>query len=503
SMQNTSRFVSRKLGLTSQEIAFVKKVLADRRSILVNHGNPYILQHFQEARNVILAFEDLPLYNQISAQILMGSMAAEGEMPVSVLPAFKLAEGEETETLDRLEYVMPEEIGIDHSPLAFVDSIAMDAIRMGATPGCQILAAKNGKVFYNKSFGTHTYDSASSKVENHHLYDLASLTKILSTNLAIMKLYEEGKISLNDKLGLYLPFLRGTSKEKITIRQVLLHEAGLSPFIPFYQKTIKDGSLDTSIYRRVAEKNFTTVVADSLFIRNDYEQEIWNAIALSELKPAGQYVYSDLGFMMLRKVVEVVSHEPFETYLNNHFYKPLNLANMVFNPYKKAVNQGFIIPTENDLLFRKQLIKAYVHDPAAAMLGGVSGHAGLFSNSNDVAVIMQMLMNGGTYGGNRFLKESTIDYFSKKQNKKSRRGLGFDKPELNVLKASPSGKLSSALCFGHTGFTGTCAWADPKNGLVYVFLSNRINPSAENKKLADQNIRTKIHDLFNEIVRKK
>ena len=503
SMQNTSRFVSRKLGLTSQEIAFVKRVLADRRSILVNHGNPYILQHFQEARNVILAFEDLPLYNQLSAQVLMGAIPSTGEMPVSVLPAFKLADGEETEVLERLEYVMPEEIGIEHTPLAFVDSLAMDAVKNGATPGCQIIAAKNGKVFYNKSFGNHSYDSAALKVENHHLYDLASLTKILSTNLAIMKLYEEGKISLNDKLGLYLPFLRGTSKEKITIRQVLLHEAGLTPFIPFYQKTLKNGELDTAIYRRTAEKNFTTVVADSLFIRNDYENEIWKTIAMSELKPSGEYVYSDLGFMMLKKIIEVVSHEPFETYLNNNFYKPLNLANMVFNPYKKAINQTWILPTEKDEIFRKQQIKAYVHDPGAAMLGGISGHAGLFSNANDVAVIMQMLLNGGTYGGNRFLKESTIYMFSKKQNKKSRRGLGFDKPETNLLKATPAGKFSSSFCFGHTGFTGTCAWADPKNGLVYVFLSNRINPTADNKKLAETNIRTRIQDLLNEIVRKK
>jgi beta-glucosidase-like glycosyl hydrolase/CubicO group peptidase (beta-lactamase class C family) len=503
SMQNTSRFVSRKLGLTSLEISFVKRVLEDRRSILVNHGNPYILQHFQEARNVILAFEDLPLYNQLSAQVLMGSILANGEMPVSVLPTFKLTEGEKTQLTSRLEYVMPEEIGIDHAPLAFVDSLALEAIRIGATPGCQIFASKDGKVFYNKSFGNHTYDSAANEVKNHHLYDVASLTKILSCNLAIMKLYEEGKIKLNDKLGLYLPFLRGTSKEKITIKDVLLHEAGLLPFIPFYQKSLVNGELDTCIYRRKAEKNFSIVVADSLFIRNDYEQEIWNTIALSELKPAGNYVYSDLGFMMLRKIVEVVSHEPFETYLNNNFYKPLNLANMLFNPYKKAVNQTWIVPTENDLVFRKQTIKGYVHDPGAAMLGGISGHAGLFSNANDIGIIMQMLMNGGTYGGNRILKESTINYFTKKQNKKSRRGLGFDKPEMNALKASPAGKFSSQLCFGHTGFTGTCTWADPKNGLVYVFLSNRINPSAENKKLADTNVRTRIHDLFNEIVRKK
>lgn len=503
SLQSTSRFVSRRLGLTSSQIAFVNRILKERRAILVNHGNPYILQHFPEARNVIVAFEDLPLYNELSAQILMGSIEAKGEMPVSVKPSFGLGDGEKTESNGRLEYVMPEEIGIDHVPVSFVDSLALQAIRQGATPGCQIFASKNGKVFINKSYGRHSYDSLAPLVKNNDLYDLASLTKVLGTTLAIMKLVEDGKLHLNDQIGLYLPFLRGTNKEKISIRQIMMHEAGLVPFIPFYQNTLINGNLDTTIYRRIADKQYAIQVADSLFIRSDYEQEIWRTIALSEMKKPGEYLYSDLGFMMLRKVVEVVTNEAFEHYLNQTFYKPLNLSSIGFNPVKRGVPKTSIIPTENDISFRKQLIDGYVHDQACSMLGGVSGHAGLFSNANDVGIIMQMLLNGGEYGGVRFLKSSTIESFVKKQNKKSRRGIGFDKPETNPLKASPAGRLSSQLCFGHTGFTGTCAWADPKTGLVYVFLSNRIHPSAENKKLSDGNFRTLIHDLLYEMTKKK
>ncbi len=503
SLHNTSRYVSRKLGLTQLEIAFINRLLSQKKCILVNHGNPYILQHFTLARNVILAYEDLPTYNHLVAQVLMGAFHSNGKMPVSVTPAFPLASGIETETTQRFEYVLPEEIGIEHTPLTYIDTIVKEALDKGAMPGCQVFVAKSGKVIYQKSFGKMTYDSSAALVQNYNLYDLASLTKMLGTTLAIMKLYEEGKIKLNDKIGLYLPFTRGTAKEKLCIREVLLHEAGLFPFIPFYKKTLVNGMPDSTLYRKIKDQTFSIQVADSLFMKNTYENEIWNTIVMSDMKPKGEYVYSDLGFMLLRKLVENVSNQKFEDYLFEHFYKPLNLANTVFNPLKKGIDKNKIGPTENDTVFRKQLIQGYVHDPGAAMLGGVSGHAGLFANANDVGIIMQMLINHGTYGNVRVLKTSTVDLFTKRQNKTSRRGLGFDKPETDPLKPSPAGKNCSPLAFGHTGFTGTCAWADPKNDLVYVFLSNRVNPSAENTKLANLNIRTRIQDLVYEAVKKK
>ncbi len=503
SLQNTSRFISKKLGLTQQQIDFVNQLVYEKKCVLVVHGNPYILKHFQGARNVILAFEDLPVYNSVSAQILVGAIGASGKMPVSVLPAFGLNIGTKTQPTERNELVMPEEVDIDHTPLQQIDSIIKQAITSGATPGCQVWASKNGKVFYQKSFGRHVYDTLSPEVQNNHVYDIASLTKIMSTTLAIMKLYEVGKISLNDKLSMYLPFLRGSNKENINIRDVLTHEAGLISFIPFYKQTIINGELDSSVFKNGKQDGFEKQVCDNLFIRNDYEQILFENIAKSELKTPGNYVYSDLGFILLRKLVEEVTNEDFESYLHKNFYKPLNLGNMVFNPLNKGLNPGWIIPTENDQYFRAQLINGYVHDPAAAMLGGVSGHAGLFANANDVGVVMQLLLNGGTYAGQRLLKPSTIELFTKKNAKKSRRGLGFDKPETIHGKGSPAGNGASTMCFGHTGFTGTCTWADPKNGLVYVFLSNRVYPSAENKKLSEQNIRTAIHDILIEACKKK
>jgi beta-N-acetylhexosaminidase len=496
SLQNTSRFVSKKLGLTTLEIAFINRLLLDRKCVLVNHGNPYILQHFTNARNVLLAYEDLPLYNNLSAQALMGAYGTTGKMPVSVQPSFPLAFGIKTTPIARFEYVIPEEVGIESTPLNYIDTIVLAGIKDKAMPGCQIFVAKEGKVIYQKSFGRYTYDSTSTKVKDNNLYDLASLTKVLSTTLAIMKLYEDKAIGLNDKLGIYLPFLRGTAKEKITIKDVLLHQAGFPAFIPFYKKAMEKPLPDTTWFSPVRTNRHTLQIADSLWIDKIIEQEIFNTIAMTDMKSSGEYLYSDLGFVLLRKLVENVSNQSFDNFMQTNFYKPLNLGSLCFSPLNKGVSIKNIAPTENDLEFRKQIIRGYVHDPTAAMLGGVSGHAGLFSNANDVGVIMQMLLNGGTYGNVRVLKESTVDLFTKRQNKTNRRGLGFDKPETNPLKATPAGKYCSPLTFGHTGFTGTCAWADPKTQLVYVFLSNRVYPSAENNKLAQTNIRTRIQDLI-------
>lgn len=503
SLHNTSRYVSRKLGLTQAEINFVNRVLLDRKTILINNGNPYILQHFKQARNVIVSYEDLPQYNELAAQALMGAYSTTGRMPVSIGTTFPLASGLETDVLQRFEYVMPEEVGIEHTPLNYIDSIVKEGINAKAFPGCQVFVSLQGKVIYNKSFGKLSYDSSALAVQNNNLYDLASLTKMLSTTLAIMKLYDEKAIGLNDKLGLYLPFLRGTAKEKICIKDVLLHQAGFPAFIPFYKKTLEKALPDTTWFSPIKTKRHCLQVAENLWIDKAYEQEMFNTIAMADMKTAGEYLYSDLGFILLRKLVENVSNQSFDEFMQENFYKPLALGSLCFNPLSKGVSKNKIAPTEVDSIFRKQQLQGYVHDPAAAMLGGVSGHAGLFSNSNDVAVIMQMLLNQGTYGNVRVLKASTVELFTKKQSKKSRRGLGFDKPEIIPLKPSPTGSACSPLTFGHTGFTGTCAWADPKNQLVYVFLSNRVNPSAENNKLANMNIRTRIQDLIYEATKKK
>ncbi len=499
SLHNTSRFVSKKLGLTQAQIDFVKKLAITNKAILVNHGNPYILQHFTNYRNVIVAYEDLPAYNKIAAQILGGGTESKGKMPVSVTASFPLGSGIESEAIPKFDYVYPEEAKVDHKKLQKIDSIIADAIKNKAMPGCQVLVAKAGKVIYNKSFGFHSYDSIT-PVKNNHVYDIASVTKILSTTLAIMKLYEEKKIKLDDKIGMYLPFLKGTDKEKIRLYEVMTHQAGLTPFIPFYKNTLlPNKKLNPIVYTDTLDDEHTLEVAKNIYINKNYENEIWYAIANSELKKSGEYLYSDLGFMMLRKIVETITNQDFESYLQANFYKPLNLSNMGYNPIK-TVNNNWIVPTEYDSVFRKQLIKGYVHDPAAAMLGGVSGHAGLFANANDVGIVMQMLLNKGFYGNNRVLKSSTVETFTKKYSKKSRRGLGFDKPETDKEKDSPVSKKCSAGTFGHQGFTGTCTWVDPEYDLVYVFLSNRVHPSAENKKFGELSVRTRVQDAIYEAI---
>jgi CubicO group peptidase (beta-lactamase class C family) len=281
----------------------------------------------------------------------------------------------------------------------------------------------------------------------------------------------------------------------------LLHQAGLVPYVPFYKKTLVNGNQNPILYANQQDSNYSTPVAYGLYLHKDYEAILWQQIIDTEVKQHPEYIYSDIGFILMRKIVERISGQSFETYLGEQVYKPLNLSVLQFNPLNN-LNRDWIVPTEWDSSFRKQLLNGTVHDPTAAMLGGISGHAGLFGNANDVAVIMQMLLNGGEYGGKRILKESTIKDFTKKHGKASRRGLGFDKPETDTKKASPTSRMASPLAFGHTGFTGTCAWADPKYGLVYVFLSNRVHPSAENKKLVDMNIRTRIMDVIYETLRK-
>jgi beta-N-acetylhexosaminidase len=472
SLQNTSRFVAKKLGLTPLEIDFVNKVLAlDKKVILVNHGNPYILDQFVGIKNCIVAYEDLEPNNRLSAEVLFGAITAKGVLPVTVNTNLKMGNGFLTETLDRFEYLEPQELDIPAINFAVIDSIVMDAITQKATPGAQILVAKGGKVVYQKSFGYQTYDSAVN-VKNYHLYDVASLTKILATTVAVMHLYDEHKIKLDATLGDYLPELIGTNKEKLLISDVLLHQAGLVPFVPFYKKTLVDNRPSNILYAELPDSDYSVMVARGLYLNNQYTPYLWDEIVQTDVKKPGNYVYSDLGFILLRKVVEHQSGLPFETYLQQNIYTPLNLANLTFNPLAE-VNPEWLVPTEDDTVFRQQRIRGTV----------------------------QMLVNGGTYGGKRILKESTVTLFTKKQLKTSRRGLGFDKPETDPKKATPTGKLASPLAFGHTGFTGTCAWADPKYDLVYVFLSNRVQPSAENKKLANMDVRTRIQDAVYEAFR--
>jgi CubicO group peptidase (beta-lactamase class C family) len=402
--------------------------------------------------------------------------------------------------LTRMEYVLPENIGINSVKLKIIDSIALSGINKGAYPGCQVLFALDGKIFYNRSFGHPRYEDTVT-VTNDDIYDLASITKVAATTLSIMKLYEEKKISLDEKLGTYLPELKGSNKEGLIIRDVMTHQAGLQAWIPFYLKNLHNGKPDPSIYRHQQSELFPFRVAENLYIRKDYPDSVYRAIIDSPLRSTHDYKYSDLGFYLLRLIIERLTGKSFDEYVSDSFYEPLGLTTTGFLPLRRFPVSR-IMPTEEDTVFRKQLIRGDVHDPGAAMLGGVSGHAGLFSNAYDLAIILQLLLNNGTFGGKHYFLPSTIKEFTRVQfpGKENRRALGFDKPALKYMPNGPSCKSASPESFGHSGFTGTYIWADPKNHLSYVFLSNRIYPNTSNEKIVILNIRTKIHQAMYDIL---
>ncbi len=374
-----------------------------------------------------------------------------------------------------------------------VDQMVQNYMNQGVFPGCQILVAKNGKVVHYKSYGYHTYVGIQ-KVQNTHVYDIASVTKIAATTLAVMKLHDEGKLSLDAKLSQYLPMVRNTNKANITIRSLLLHEAGLVAWIPFYKecmnddKTYKPGTLTHS--KSIA---YPITVAHNLYINKDYPDRMWYEILGSDVG-AHRYKYSDLDFLFLQKVVESITKQPLDEYVANTFYKPLRLTRIGYNPKERGwIPDVMTVPTERDQYFRMQLVNGYVHDQCAAMLGGVAGHAGLFSDGSSLFVLLQMLLNKGEFSGKKFFKPSTVELFTRRGSNISRRGLGFDKPETRRA-GGPTGDKASPATFGHQGFTGTCVWADPKDDVVFIFLSNRVYPDADNKLISRLDVRTKLQD---------
>lgn len=484
-----------KYGLTPQEVSFLNKLDERTKLITVVFGNPYALQNFDGLQGpVLMAYEDHEYSRSLAAQAIFGAVQAQGHLPVSASAIFKVKDGFVTESPYRLKFTVPEEVGMNSEALATIDSIALDAIEKGATPGCQVLVAKDGKVIYDKSFGTHTYGDTL-EVKGTDLYDLASLTKILSTTLAVMKLYDEGRLEVTKKLSYYLPAAKGSNKKNLSIADILTHRAGLKNFIPFWKSSLGTNEFGAWNYSKDSSVVYSTRVAGRLFLRFDYHDRILKEILKSDLGTKEKYVYSDLGFYLMRELAERQLKTPLNKYVDSVFYRSLGLQTIGYLPrYRFPLSR--IVPTEYDKEFRKQLVHGDVHDPGAAMMGGIAGHAGLFGNAKDVAIIMQMLLNKGEYDGVRYFKAETVEKFTAAPFPGNRRGLGFDKPETDKLREGPTCKSASPLTFGHTGFTGTCTWADPQYNLVYVFLSNRINPSADNKKLVDMNVRTKIQQVI-------
>ncbi|MDP4267184.1 MAG: serine hydrolase, partial [Bacteroidota bacterium] len=486
-------------GVSDETNDLIDSLLIRNNIILTVFGIPYILsdiRNINKATGIIISYQDNKYTQSLSAQLIFGGIKSKGKLPVSINQFYKINDGLSSSEPSRLKYYIPEGLNISSETLSAIDTIALKGIAKKAFPGCQILVVYKGSVIYYKSFGNHTYDKKH-PVLNDDIYDLASVTKTAATTLAVMKLYDDGLINLDRPLSDYLPILKNSNKENLIIRDIMTHQARLMPWIPFYKKTILKNKYIDGIYSKIQSDSFPFKVADSLFIRKDYRDTIINEIIKSPLNKKAHYLYSDLGFYLLREAIEKITGMKFEEYLNKTFYKPLGLSTMCFQPYKYYAKDR-IPPTENDKEFRNQLIHSTVHDQGAAMLGGISGHAGLFSDANDLAILMEMLLKKGTYGGIKYIKEETVNEFTKYQfpNKNNRRALGFDKPILKNVKGGPACKNASQLSFGHTGFTGTMFWVDPRYELVYVFLSNRVYPDANNTKLADMNIRTDIQQII-------
>ncbi len=501
-LTNTNISASRRFGITKSDVQFVSRIAMNNKCILNIFASPYSLNYFPNLNDfeaIVISYQDKQYLMKRSAEIMLGMAAAEGKLPVSS-GGYSLGSGINT-LKTRLTYSTPQDLNINEEILKKIDSIANNSIEIGATPGCQILAAKDGYIFYDKTFGYHTYDSLL-LVKKNDIYDIASLTKIMATTPALMKNYDEGLFDIESPISEYLLYLKNSNKNSITIKEILAHQAGLFSWIPYYENTLIKNIWDTTYYNSMISEEFPIRVAQSMYIRENNNYEIYNEIAKSELGEK-KYQYSDLGFYLFRSLIEISTNSPLEDYVYEEFYKPMGLNNMRFKP-RRYFSLDRICPTEFDQTFRHQLLHGDVHDQGAAMMGGVSGHAGLFANAYDIAVMMQMMLNGGVYGGRKFIRQETIKTFSTAhyEENENRRGLGFDKPLLEYEDHRSNCKSVSPKSFGHSGFTGTYTWADPENGLVYVFISNRVYPDMYNNKLGKLDVRTNIHQLFYDAVDK-
>jgi beta-N-acetylhexosaminidase len=448
-------------------------------------GNVLAIKNFFSASQLVACYQDDDITQYTAADQYAGLINAKGSLPVSI-GEFKYG----------YSAYSPPNYAFDK--FYRVDSVVSDAIDKGAFPGCVVLAAKDGKIIYQKTYGHYQFNPSSPQTKPESIFDLASLTKISATTVSIMKLYDQGKINLNGKLGDYLPSTKGTNKAKLRISDILLHQAGLEPDVLFYRYVRDSVTHQPNPAIISAEKpGFTIRVAENLYLRNDWLDTAFQLVLDSKLGPANKYVYSDLDFIFLGKVVEAVSKMPLDEYVQKTFYKPLGMKTTGFKPLERFTKDK-IVPTEIDTLFRWQMLWGDVHDYSASVLGQVAGHAGLFSDAQDLFRLYQMLLNEGTFNDQHYLKSKTIKLFTSYHSSISRRGYGFDKPEKDNATRNqpyPAAKVPPET-FGHTGWTGTCVWVDPKNKIIYIFLSNRVQSQVNNGKLSELGIRGKIQDAI-------
>lgn len=471
-------------------IQALKKLNAKSKVVVVNFGDAENFAAFDTTMNLIQVFERNEMTESLAAQLLFGSFGASGKLPTNVNAYFAAEHGVETKAI-RLKYGIPQEVGIAPEKLVGIDAIIKTAIQEKAMPGCQVLVAKDGNVIYSKAFGHHTF-TKEKVVKTTDLYDLASITKVAATTLATMQLYEQGKLKLDNRLHELLDWKGPSTIKYISLKKLLTHHSGLQsnmPIAPYIMyRDVPNAGCD-SFFCNTYSDTFSVRVADNFYFDQRQVDRIWEKIHNLPIGSQRRYRYSDVNFVLLQKVVETVSQKKLDAQLEQQFYRPLGLRYNLYNP-ADHFNVDQIVPTQNDYRWRHQLVRGYVHDESAALLGGVAGNAGLFSNAEDLAIPFQMLLNKGTYGGTRFLKPETIELFTKTHTS-SRRGLGFYKP----FSASDYTTGPSTNTFGHTGFTGTAVWADPEHNLLYIFLSNRIHPSINNRAFSRSRVRNRVQQV--------
>jgi len=484
-------------GISPETLRFLKELQKKSKVVVAVFGSPYALAQLEDMEHLICAYEETPQTLRAVPQAIFGALAFEGRLPVSV-GKFREGSGIITPKLQRLQYSeVPETAGLDSRVLRQVDALMQEAIKQQAMPGGQLLVARNGRVVWHKAYGHFTY-FGERPVTLRDLYDIASVSKVAGTLYAIQFLYEQGFIDLRTPIKHYLPELAGNPKGEVTIYDLLLHQAGLKAFIPFWQRTLDaSGQWLPHFYTNSFSESYPIEVAARMYAHRSLPDSLKQWVIESEMlkKRQGKYpfVYSDLGFYLLKEIAEKQLNQPLDRFLSQNLYEPLGAYRLMYRPtlrYPKTL----IAPTEDDLEFRKQMLQGHVHDPFAAMEGGVGGHAGLFANANDLAKVMQMYLQMGYYGGRRYLMPQTVTLFSARQERNNRRGLGWDKPPKGQLYSYIS-RYASPLSYGHSGFTGTVVWADPTYNLLIVFLSNRVHPTADNQKLVTGHVRRRVSDV--------
>jgi beta-glucosidase-like glycosyl hydrolase/CubicO group peptidase (beta-lactamase class C family) len=489
---------------SNQELVWLHEISRKNTTILSVFASPYSLlniKSFNNLESVLVAYQNSEISQVISAQTIFGAIETNGKLPVSIKNEFPVGTGIQTKKIQRLQYSIPESVGMSSQKLAKIDSVAALVLEEKMSPGLQVLVARKGVVVYEKSFGFHT-DKKKIEVNNSDVYDVASLTKILASLPMLIKAEEENKIALSSTVRKILPKFKKSNKDTLTVREILSHYGQLKAWIPFYKLT-QDSLTQKNLknfYSSKKSNNFTIKVAEDLYLNSSFKDSIFKQIRDAEQREKPGYKYSDLGYYIFKEALEKKYKKELDILVDEEFYKPLGANRMSYLPLSKF-KKSSIIPSEKDNYFRNQLLHGYVHDMGAAMLGGVGGHAGLFSNSNDIAKMMQLYLQKGFYGGKRYFDSETFDKFNKRyySDKKVRRGLGFDKPQLDSTVMATCGCVSEES-FGHSGFTGTYTWADPVSEIIYVFLSNRVFPTMENYGLVKENIRTKIQQIIQEAI---